>query len=151
MREANTSVVHTDEYIELLNFKKEIKKNSMLKNSNCASDFFEYVSKDKAFIEIKKRIEEKDAEIKNLKEQIEKQKKEIKALSESISARRIIELEKSITNKDTANGLLLFYIRDLLLTSRWSLNKFRNEVKANKYIQDLLIESGKHEGIYKIY
>lgn len=143
MREVNTSVVYTDEYIELLNFKKEIKKNSMLKNSNCASDFFELVSKDKEFIEIKKILEKKDAEIKKLQEQV-------KDLSSSVLHKNILAYEeKNIKLKERTDNLLN-YIRLLLLTSRWSLNKFRNELKANKYIQDLLIESGKHEGIYKI-
>lgn len=48
-----------------------------------------------------------------------------------------------------ANDCLLNYIRDLFLTSRWKLNKFRNDLKASKYIEHLLIESVKHKGIYK--
>lgn len=150
MREVNTSVVHTDEYVELLNFKKEIKKNAIFINNFCNGDHFYYVSKDKAFLDLKKIHEEKDDEIKKLQEQIEKQKKEIQDISESISARRIIELEKEVKRKDMANDCLLNYIRDLFLTSRWKLNKFRNDLKASKDIEHLLIESVKHKGIYKI-
>lgn len=151
MREVNTSIVNTYEYFDLLNFKKEIKKNSILVNDICNGDHYQFISKDKAFLDIKKRLEAKDAEIQKLKDKIEDCRNTIKQLSESELNTQLKEYAGENGKLTARTDALLNFIRDLLLTSRWSLNKFRNQLRNNPYIMELLIESNKHEGIYKIY